>query len=56
MNKTHFLNYETSGKIILEDVNLKIWNQWTQWSLCSKCDVIGKKNKLGHCTISLKGK
>jgi len=56
MNNTNFFNYTTSGKINLEDVNLKIWNLWTKWSLCSKCDVIGKTIKFGHCTVSLKGK
>ncbi|XP_025205675.1 uncharacterized protein LOC112601981 [Melanaphis sacchari] len=54
MNNTIFFNYTSSGNIILEDVNLKIWTQWTQWSLCSKCEVMGKKNKFGHCQISLK--
>lgn len=38
--------------IILASLNLKIWNLWTEWSSCSKCDVVGKKTKFGHCIVS----
>lgn len=40
----------------MEDLNLKIWRQWTEWSTCSKCDTIGKKIKFGHCLISQNSK
>lgn len=56
MNNTNYYNYTTNGNITIDDVNLKIWNQWTQWSTCSKCEVIGKRIKFGHCYVSLKGK
>lgn len=52
MNHTKTI-YPSSINIILESLNLKIWNQWTQWSTCSKCGELGKTIKLGHCLVSL---
>lgn len=26
---------------------------WSKWSPCSKCNIVGKKHRLGYCTIIL---
>ncbi|XP_066249514.1 Ig-like V-type domain-containing protein FAM187A [Euwallacea similis] len=34
---------------------LIIDTQWGEWSVCSTCDKVGKKHKLGYCTVYFKG-
>ncbi|XP_066151045.1 Ig-like V-type domain-containing protein FAM187A isoform X2 [Euwallacea fornicatus] len=40
-----------------EDISfdLIIDTQWGEWSVCSICGKVGKKHKLGYCTVYFKG-
>nr|XP_012137769.1 PREDICTED: uncharacterized protein LOC105662122 [Megachile rotundata] len=40
-------------KQIIAEYNLNIYTTWAKWSSCSKCNLVGKKVRYGHCTISL---
>lgn len=37
---------------IVSEYNLNIYTTWTKWSLCSNCNVVGKKVRYGYCTVS----
>ncbi|XP_076287195.1 LOW QUALITY PROTEIN: uncharacterized protein LOC143212359 [Lasioglossum baleicum] len=37
---------------ILPKYNLLIYTMWTAWSQCSTCDIVGRKNRYGYCSIS----
>lgn len=43
--------HATSEQIIPK-YNLIIYTTWTKWSSCSTCNIVGKKNRYGYCTIS----
>nr|CAI5833635.1 unnamed protein product [Callosobruchus analis] len=36
---------------IIEEYGLILDTEWSAWSVCSKCDKIGRKHKLGYCII-----
>lgn len=38
----------------IPDQNLVLDTEWSQWSTCSKCNAVGKRHKLGYCSIYLK--
>lgn len=40
--------------VFIQDLNIKIYSDWSTWSSCSTCDIVGIKKRIGYCTISLK--
>ncbi|CAH2005952.1 unnamed protein product [Acanthoscelides obtectus] len=42
--------YPTEADAI-EEYRLILDTEWSPWSVCSTCDKIGRKHKLGYCTI-----
>lgn len=38
---------------VISEYNLIVHTTWSKWSLCSTCNVVGKKVRYGYCTLSL---
>ncbi|XP_076664382.1 uncharacterized protein LOC143366843 [Andrena cerasifolii] len=38
---------------VIPEYNLIVHTTWSKWSLCSTCNVVGKKVRYGYCTLSL---
>lgn len=36
---------------LVHNQNLVIDTEWSEWSICSKCNQVGKRHKLGYCSI-----
>ncbi|XP_074037052.1 uncharacterized protein [Leptinotarsa decemlineata] len=41
---------------IIQGYQLIVDTEWTEWSKCSTCGKVGRKNKLGYCTVYSKEK
>ncbi|XP_078036687.1 uncharacterized protein LOC144469868 [Augochlora pura] len=37
---------------MLSKYDLLISTTWTTWTQCSACDIVGRKNRYGYCTVS----
>ncbi|XP_063980446.1 uncharacterized protein LOC135164200 [Diachasmimorpha longicaudata] len=38
---------------VIDTYGLRVFTDWAPWSSCSKCDVVGRKQRYGYCMIEL---